>query len=208
MVAPLLSPHTVALTVAMLGWPFAIWRVVLPIAFTWALGAWLDRRSIPSWPERSAEDPQTCCGGEPICHQDRDPARSKAVTYFYESALPLIPYFLGGLFLVALLEPLLKREWMEMMADSWMAYGVALLVGFPLYVCNGGEVPLTLALMQMGVPPGPAFTFLIGSVGTCFATIAMAPRIIGWNATVIYAASLVVMALVGGVIFAQMAPIP
>ncbi|MFQ3671401.1 MAG: permease, partial [Verrucomicrobiia bacterium] len=37
MIAPLLSPHTIALTLAMLGWPFALARVLLPIGFTWAL---------------------------------------------------------------------------------------------------------------------------------------------------------------------------
>lgn len=72
----------------------------------------------------------------------------------------------------------------------------------PLYVCEGGEVPLTLALLKLGVGIGPAFTFLLSSVGTCLPTLTMAPRIIGWRATWAYLAMWPLMAVGGGWILA------
>lgn len=198
MVAPLLSPHTVALTVVMLGWPFAIWRVVLPITFTWAVGTWLDRTDlrVESGSETIGEG--SCCKSGASCGHDG----SRTVgAYVIGSAAPLVPYYLGGLFVVALLEPVLKTEWMAQQGSGVFAYFAALVVGIPLYVCDGGEVPLTAALLKLGVGPGPAFTFLLGSVGTCFATMAMAPQIIGWRATVIYVTGTILLALGGGMAF-------
>ena len=84
--------------------------------------------------------------------------------------------------------------------SGWIAYGAAVLIGIPLYVCDGGEVPLTLALLEAGVGTGPAFTFLLASVGTCFPTIMMASRIIGWGATMAYLATWLIMAIGGGMI--------
>ncbi|MFQ3671452.1 MAG: permease, partial [Verrucomicrobiia bacterium] len=196
MIAPLLSPHTIALTLAMLGWPFALARVLLPIGFTWALGTWLDRSSPHSPTLSETASTPACCSGNNACAA---PASTRSFrTYLTGSAAPLVPYYLGGLFVVALLEPILKTEWMTAQASGPLAYGAALLVGIPLYVCDGGEVPLTAALLTMGVGPGPAFTFLLGSVGTCFATMAMAPKIIGWQATLIYITGTFLLALGGG----------
>ena len=79
-----------------------------------------------------------------------------------------IPGFLGG-------------------SSGFWAYVLAALVGIPLYVCEGEEVPITYALVARGLGPGPSLTFLLGSVGTCVPTMLMARNIIGRRATVVYA---------------------
>ncbi len=55
----------------------------------------------------------------------------------------------------------------------------------------------------MGVGPGPAFCFMLASVGTCLPTIMMAPRIIGVKATAIYLGAWLVLAVGGGVLMGQ-----
>ena len=62
----------------------------------------------------------------------------------------------------------------QWMGDGAWAYAVAVAAGIPAYVCEGGEeVPLTAALVTMGVGIGPAFTFMQASVGTCPPTLMM-----------------------------------
>ena len=88
---------------------------------------------------------------------------------------------------------------------GWTAYVFATLVAFPVYVCDGGEMPVTRALLSMGVGPGPAFCFMLASVRTYLPTIAMATRIIGWRAHVIYVAAWFVLDVEGGIIHRSVA---
>ncbi len=92
-----------------------------------------------------------------------------------------IPGFLGG-------------------SSGFWAYVLAALVGIPLYVCEGEEVPITYALVERGLGPGPALTFLLGSVGTCVPTMFMARNIIGRRATVFYIVIWFVFAIVSGIL--------
>ena len=59
---------------------------------------------------------------------------------------------------------------------------------------------LTLALLKLGAGPGPAFTFLLSSVGTCLPTIAMAKRVIGSAATALYVVAWLLLAVGGGLL--------
>ena len=86
------------------------------------------------------------------------------------------------------------------MRDSVRSYLAAVAIGIPIYVCDGGEIPLTRAFLEMGVAPGPAFCFMLASVGTCLPTISMAPRIIGWAATVVYLGAWLVLSVGGGLV--------
>lgn len=113
----------------------------------------------------------------------------------------LTPYLLAGLFVAALISATVPADTiLKYLRGGWTAYIFAALVAFPIYVCDGGEIPLTRALLAMGVGPGPAFCFMLASVGTCLPTIAMATRIIGWRATVIYVIAWLCLAIGGGVL--------
>ena len=101
----------------------------------------------------------------------------------------LVPILLLGLLAAAVGSVLIGKEQIEqwMGGGAW-AYAVAVAAGIPAYVCEGGEVPLTAALVTMGVGLGPAFTFMQASVGTCLPTLMMLPKLIGVKLTVAYLA--------------------
>lgn len=67
-------------------------------------------------------------------------------------------------------------------------------------MCDGGEIPLAHALLDLGVGPGPAFCFLLASVGTCIPTIGMAFRVVGRTATLAYLGAWLVLAIGGGIL--------
>lgn len=200
MIAPILSPHTIALTAAMLGAPITIARIVLPMALSIGLGLLLNflqaRRVRGFGGARSdAVLPAAACALDPCERHAGFWGNLRNVL------ISLSPYLIVALLAVALFQQLVPQQMLtRYMQGGWMAYAIAALAGIPLYVCEGAEVPLTLALLKLGIGIGPAFTFLLASVGTCIPTIAMAPRIIGWAATTAYVIAWLVLTIGGGLL--------
>jgi uncharacterized membrane protein YraQ (UPF0718 family) len=141
-----------------------------------------------------------CCGAEA-----EDLATASAwrrfIAQFGASLRTLTPFLIGGLLFAAVISALVPQQTLERyLHGGWSAYAFAAVAAFPIYVCDGGEIPLTRALIEMGVGPGPAFCFMLASVGTCLPTIAMATRVVGWFATVAYLAAWIVLAIGGGML--------
>ena len=198
MIAPILSPHTVAMTASLISVKMAVARVVLAFfaacALGFALNAW--RVGGPEIREEEEKKP-SCCGG----HHEPKSALRRWLARFLESLRELSPFLIIGLVVASLLLTYFPLEkYSAQLRGGWLAYTGAALIAIPVYVCDGGEIPLTLALLAMGVGPGPAFCFMLASVGTCFATIAMSGRIIGWRATAIYLAAWLALAVGGGLL--------
>jgi uncharacterized protein len=215
MIAPILSPHTIFLTATLVSVPMAIGRVVLSLLVTLALGTLLnamERRGRlafavnPSAPDLNAprSEGASMVGDDECCGAGPSPVTSpwrRFVTQLGANLRSLTPYLVGGLLLAALISATVPADTIhKYLRGGWTAYLFAALVAFPIYVCDGGEIPLTRALLAMGVGPGPAFCFMLASVGTCLPTMAMAPHIIGWRATVIYVAAWLVLAVGGGLL--------
>ena len=216
--SPLLSPITVALTWAMLGWKMTLARVVAAFAGSLMLGLLVNRLEATllvgeAWQAGSA----AACG----CGQDSYSPNPDAIEesgrlrIFWHALLTILrgvtPYFLLGMAIAAGLSTLLPENAIPRVlggaAGLW-AYGAAALVGIPLYVCEGEEIPITYALMGRGLGPGPSLTFLLGSVGTCVPTMLMARQIIGRRATLLYAAFWLVFSIAAGVLFQLVAAHP
>lgn len=202
MISPILSPETIILTAALLGAKFTIARIVFPVAVTVLLGLALNAlqaRSLKQF-QLPAAIP-AALDLKPNCCADDEPLESKRTFWASFTALlhPLWIYFLAGLLLVAIVQALVSpQEVARYLQGGIGAYLLAAVAGIPLYVCEGAEVPLTYGLIQAGVGIGPAFTFLLGAVGTCIPTILMAPRIIGKTATAVYVAVWLLLAIGGG----------
>jgi uncharacterized membrane protein YraQ (UPF0718 family) len=203
MIAPILSPHTIFLTATLVSVPMAIGRVVLSLAVTLVLGTVLNGmekggRFAPPATNSAAKNDQ-CCSSDSATGQG-SPWR-RFLTELLANLRSLTPYLLGGLFVAALISATVPPDTIhKYLRGGWTAYVFAALVAFPIYVCDGGEIPLTRALLAMGVGPGPAFCFMLASVGTCVPTIAMATRIVGWRATIIYLVAWLVLAVGGGLL--------
>lgn len=221
MIAPILSPHTILLTATLVSVPMAIARVVLSFIVSVALGAFLNARQRHTPAVVAADlDPSptgSCVGGADalpttLAHHDEccaDDAEELAtgspgrrfVAQFGASLRVLTPFLIGGLLVAAAVSALVPQETLQRyLHGGWTAYAFAAVAAFPIYVCDGGEIPLTRALLEMGVGPGPAFCFMLASVGTCLPTIAMATRVVGWFATVAYLVAWIILAVGGGIL--------
>ena len=202
LVSPLISPHILILTYAMLGLRFALARIIFSLAAAITLGLffnYLERKRIKGF-VLGAHDPDACDCASCLSESGKKPT-------FLISLLKIIKelgkYFIVGVFIASLLTVLIPEEAIPAYigAEGIFAYATAVIVGIPLYVCEGEEIPITLALLKLGLGPGPAFTFLLGAVGTCIPTIIMAQKVIGKKPTLFYVIAWVIFALGSGLLF-------
>ena len=200
----LLGPASIVLTFTMFGPVWGVLRVALPLIAVCGLGWGLQRLGRKLHSDGEDIDKASCfsaCG----CGGDDSGCSSGEARSFWASLLSmirnLVPILLLGLLAAAAASVLIGKEQIEeWMGGGVWAYAVAVAAGIPAYVCEGGEVPLTAALVTMGVGVGPAFTFMQASVGTCLPTLMMLPKLIGLKLTVAYLALWLVYSVASGIL--------
>lgn len=190
MVSPLLSPQTVLLTYGMLGLRFTLARIIFSLLGAIILGVgfnYLANKKIKGFVLSSKSKGGSCISCPPGCETE-DKEKLSFWRSFIEITKDLGRYFILGMFIASLLTVLIPEEAIPKYIGSSgaFAYLVAVLVGIPVYICEGEEIPLTRALLRLGLGQGPAFSFLLGSVGTCIPTMLMAQKVIGRRPVVFY----------------------
>ena len=200
----LLGPASIVLTFTMFGPVWGVLRVALPLIAVCGLGWGLQRFGKKLHSDGGDIDEASCssaCG----CGSGDSGCSSGEGRSFWANLLSmirnLVPILLLGLLAAAAASVLIGKEQIEQwMGGGVWAYAVAVAAGIPAYVCEGGEVPLTAALVTMGVGIGPAFTFMQASVGTCLPTLMMLPKLIGVKLTVAYLAFWLVYSVASGIL--------
>ncbi|HBA60273.1 MAG TPA: hypothetical protein DCZ92_05565 [Elusimicrobia bacterium] len=204
--SPLVSPQTLVLTWAVLGWKFAAGRVLASFCGAMMIGAiflWLERRRYGFLDIPAPAPAKKCCSGCGCSGGEEEEGPKKFWPVFLDILKDLGKYFVLGMAIATLLTVLLPQGViMRYIGSSGpLAYVAAVLLGVPLYVCEGEEIPLTLSLMKLGLGPGPAFAFLLGSVGTCIPTMIMSQKLIGRRGLLVYAAWWLCFAFAAGLLF-------
>ncbi|MDP2923993.1 MAG: permease [Candidatus Omnitrophota bacterium] len=202
MASPLLSPQTVVLTYAMLGWKFTIARIIFSLTGAIILGIafnYFEKLKIKGFASPNVSSDTECESCLPTCKVEK--------IGFWKSFIDIIKdlgkYFILGMFIASLLTVLIPEEAIPKYIGSSgvFAYLVAVLVGIPIYICEGEEIPITLALLKLGLGKGPAFSFLLGAVGTCIPTMLMAQKVIGRKPVIFYVIYWFLFAISSGLIF-------
>lgn len=204
--SPLASPQTLVLTWAVLGWKFAAARALAAFFGGLMIGSvflWLERNK-PGFLDIPASEPENkSCSGCDCSSGDDCDGPKKFWPVFIDILKDLGKYFVLGMAIASLLAVLIPPGAIPRYIGSSgpLAYISAVLVGVPLYVCEGEEIPLTLSLLKLGLGPGPAFAFLLGSVGTCIPTMIMSQKLIGRRGLLVYACWWVAFAGAAGLLF-------
>jgi uncharacterized protein len=198
-VAPLLGPHTILLCYGFLGFKFTIWRIITALLGGIVMGylfSYLESRKILVMPPPTTTPCTTNDCSNPACHHPK----FWEVTWKTTRTLGL--YFLIGLLVASALTVLIPKDLIpSYIGTGPLAYLIAALVGIPVYVCEGEEIPITQALLNLGLGAGPSFTFMMGAVGTCVPTILMAKKIIGSKPVMLYLVFWFVFATLSGYLF-------
>jgi uncharacterized membrane protein YraQ (UPF0718 family) len=187
----------------MLGWKFTLARVIFSLTGAILLGIifnHLEKRKAKGFVNQNMLSKDACALCPDTCEIEE---KKNFFRSFFTILKSLGKYFLLGMFIASLLTVLIPEDAIPKYIGSSgaFAYLVAILVGMPLYVCEGEEIPITLALLKLGLGAGPSFAFLLGSVGTCIPTMIMAQKIIGKRPTLFYIVFWIIFTLSSGLIF-------
>lgn len=189
--APLLSPTIISLSFTVLGPTYGVLRIVSAFLVAVLGGYVVERWGGVRWNMDGA--PATACGKSCCPLTPRD---------YYVDTLSLfrqiLPYVLiggaAGMFL-EMLSPLRTLTALRAAQGPWGSVAVILL-GAPLYLCNGAEVLLLRPLVHVGgVSMGTAVGFSVTSTAVCVTSFAMLMKFLGTRAAVVLLAHVVGMAL-------------
>jgi uncharacterized protein len=200
LVSPLVSPHTIILTYGFLGLKFAVWRVVSSMIGAIVLGYFLHMCERKQWIHMPSFQKKSGCSSSECANDSVH--KPTFFQSFWGTTKKLGGYFVLGVFIAAVLTVAIPTHSISTYIGTGLfAYFIAAIIGIPIYVCEGEEIPITRALLGLQLGVGPAFTFMMGAVGTCIPTMLMARKIIGNRAILIYSFYWFVFSIVSGYLF-------
>ncbi|MCR9199066.1 MAG: permease [Planctomycetaceae bacterium] len=83
---------------------------------------------------------------------------------------------------------------------------ITLVLSLPLYVCATASVPIAAALVSAGLPTGAALVFLMAGPATNVATLGAVSRALGRRALIVYLLTIIAGSLTAGLFFNHFLP--
>ncbi len=189
--APLLSPYIIVLSFSVLGFAYGMLRIacsfVLVMTSAFLVGM-ISRRDMRLNFEGLG-------GGG--CSQICGVRNADVYLETYRMFKTMVPFLFIAAALGVLLEILGPRTFLLTGGGGEGVAGVLtwILVGIPLYFCNGAEVLFLRPLVSHGFPLGTAVAFSLTSTVICTTSVAMLLRSVGFRLTLILTASVVSISL-------------
>ncbi|MBN1393652.1 MAG: SO_0444 family Cu/Zn efflux transporter [Pirellulales bacterium] len=197
---PQTGVDSIAVTYAMLGVVFAVYRPVVAL-ITGLVGGVLvmlfARRDLDAnqAEEEKPECQECCCSGHGEESKLFSALKYGLVTLPRDVGLPLlIGIVVAGV--IAAIFP--ADQWKEHLGGGIVGIVLAMAIGVPIYVCDTASVPIAVGLIHLGASPGAALAFLIAGPATNVATITAMWKYIGGRAIVIYLLTIAASAILGG----------
>ncbi|WP_425396675.1 permease [Aeoliella sp.] len=194
---PQTGVDSILVSAAMLGWPFALFKVVAALV-TGLVGGIVTNAVEPKTSELPTVGPTSAAN-----------APRRSWRELFEHTLEILHSIWGWLVIGVLLSAAITTLVPESMLTGLAAYGVlaamaaALAVSLPLYVCATASVPIAAALVAGGLPPGAALVFLMAGPATNAATIGAVRKTIGGRALVVYLLTIILGSMAAGMFFDQ-----
>lgn len=192
---PQTGVDSIAVSASMLGFPFAIFKVLTSF-ITGVIGGlvtgFVKHDPLPDIQASSSE-------------KSGKPKRLKEMWEFAVEGLfyDLWKWIALGILVSAAISTFIPED---RLAYSPWAQGITgmffmLLVSVPLYVCTTGSVPIAASLVQAGMPVGAALVFLTAGPATNAATIGAVLKTFGKRVTAIYLGVIVAGGIGFGVVY-------
>lgn len=200
---PQTGVDSILVTASLLGWPLALFKVVVALV-TGLVGGWLTELVSPK--------PVAIGMSLPVIDPTTTPPRSRLRDSFVEAfnhAEELLQsiwrWLVVGIIISAALSVWMPPDAFTGLAryGTLAAMGVALGVSLPLYVCATASAPIAAALVASGLPLGAVLVFLMAGPATNAATIGAVYRGLGPRPLLIYLTTIIVGSILGGLLFEQ-----
>jgi hypothetical protein len=153
MVAPVLTPLVIPLSIGVLGWPYLGLRVVAAFAIGMITGLVVERWVGIAEGEGAAFSCVGCSKSSAV----KPEHAGSALMLGWNTALNLLPYILVGVAIGAAFTVYLPPSLVgQYLSNGSLGLVLSALVGIPVYICSGEEIIILSPLMEMGLPPSPA----------------------------------------------------
>lgn len=196
---PQTGVDSIAATYSLLGLPFAIVRPVAAL-----IGSVFGGFAVSRFDDGKSDKEFTA-----TAHQDEEVPQGSflqklagAVRYgFVDMVASVGKWLVIGLIIAALITVFVPDTlFVGLSRYPLLAMIAVVIVAVPMYICATGSIPIALSLMMKGLSPGIAFVMLMAGPAANFASIMVLSRTQGRRATAIYVASVVLTAIVFGLI--------
>lgn len=190
-VAPILSPVTILLTYGMLGQSYVYFRIVYSLFFA----LFFSYLSILFFKKHSL---------------DLDTGRTTFFKYtpffvflkdFIRELFFLGKYLFLGLLIASLLLTFLSKEHIFSLSQYNFSYLLIAVISLPLYICSGEEVPISRALLELGLTPGQVMVFIFAGTGICVPTIVASLKFLPLRVVIYYVGTVFLQSVLAGLIF-------
>jgi hypothetical protein len=115
----------------------------------------------------------------------------------------LAPMLYGGVLAVGFISALIPPQYVASLVgdNSLTANFLASLIGAFWYFATLTEVPITQALMRMGMDQGPALALLLAGPALSLPSMIVIGKVMGWKKTTVFVSIIVIVATLAGKLF-------
>ncbi|MFC2086126.1 permease [Bacteroidota bacterium] len=191
--APLLNPYIIVLSFSVLGYKYALLRILL--SFTMAIIIGLIVEFISKQDGKHEINPFFGCSINKSCAVSAKDNYEKTFSIFKK----VFPYILIAAifgFLIELSNPagILKHIFLGNNSFSTL---IIIILGLPVYFCNGADVIFLKPLVEYaGLLTGSALAFSITSTAICITSFIMLLKFIGKKNTIVMTAAIFIMTFI------------
>ena len=212
---PQTGVDSIAATYALLGLPFAIVRPIAALVGSVTGGMAVDRSDKDGDNDMPVTASATACSDG--CCQSA--AEAEAPRGFINKMWAAVKYGLTdmvasvgkwlviGLVVAAVITVAVPDSLFLSLAEyPRLAMLVMVAVAVPMYVCATGSIPIAMSLMLKGLTPGVGFVLLMAGPAANFASVMVLSKSLGRRATAVYVLSVVVTAILFGLLIDYLLP--
>ena len=141
-----------------------------------------------------------------VMHFGRSLAVPDRQSWLWESwrfVKQIFPLLVIGVFVVGVVRPLIRPEWIEGLAGSngLLANGVAVLFGVFMYFPTLVEVPVARMFLDLGMHPGPLLAYLMADPELSLQSMLMVATVIGRRKVFGYVMLVAVFSITAGLLY-------
>jgi len=191
---PQVGADSFMITYSLLGWVFALFRIVASLITAMAAGIMVNILSRNDSPQ-SGESPPN------INSEEGFGRRIKSILQYVEYDLlgSIANALMVGIIAAGIITALIPEGFFDRyLGSDFLSMILMLLIGIPLYVCAAASTPIAASLIMKGISPGAALVFLLTGPATNAITIATTARVLGKKSTVVYLAAIALVSLALG----------
>jgi len=201
--SPLLDPVVLGLLAFVIGLKGAALYAVVTFVASIGMGVLLARLGLESDVKQAAYRSK---GEDGCCSVDLLPVWRRAWSEAWGFFVPVLPYLLVGTAIGAVVYGFIPTEWVASVAgpDQPLAIPMAAAFGVPIYVTAETFFPITSALLEKGMGLGAVVALVVTGMGVSLPEVSMLAGLFQVRLVVVLVASVFVVAIGSGMIFAHM----